>query len=60
MKISETQLLLNRLHAEQDQFEAFTKGMRVAFQHDGEFESFDDFESWLYGEWEEYREGRYD
>lgn len=52
--------LTNRLRAEQDQFEAFIEGAQSAFNHRGTFEDFDEFEKWLYEEWDEFREDRYE
>lgn len=58
MSREETLELLNQVCGEQAQFEAFCYGMRSAFNHRGRFDDFEDFETWLYNEWDDYREVR--
>lgn len=54
----DTLLLLNLIGQEQAEFRAFAKGVKAAFNHSGTFDGYDEFEKWLYQEWDDYREGR--
>lgn len=56
----EVRRLMNRISREMSEFHAFTTGIQVAFRRSEAFDDFDEFESWLYDNWDEYREGCHD